>query len=78
MKSEKELFNLAKEYALMEMEFENNFLNEFESDGLKYGMEEIRKVLLEKNYDVDKFLKYKALYKQMSIGEYFEFIKTLE
>lgn len=78
MKSEKELFNLAKEYALMEMEFENGFLNEFESDGLKYGMEEIRKVLLEKNYDVDMFLKYKALYKQMSIAEYSEFIKTLE
>lgn len=78
MKSEKELFNLAKEYALMEMDFENNFLTEFESDGLKYGMEEIRKVLLEKNYDVDMFLKYKALYKQMSIAEYLEFIKTLE
>lgn len=78
MKSEKELFNLAKEYALMEMEFENNFLNEFEYDGLKYGMEEIRKVLLEKNYDVDMFLKYKALYKEMSVGEYLEFIKTLK
>lgn len=78
MKSERELFNLAKEYALMEMEFENNFLNEFESDGLKYGMEEIRKVLLEKNYDVDMFLKYKALYKEMSVGEYLEFIKTLK
>ena len=78
MKSERELFNLAKEYALMEMEFENNFLNEFESDGLKYGMEEIRNVLLEKKYDVDMFLKYKALYKEMSVAEYFEFIKTLK
>ena len=78
MKSEKELFNLAKEYALMEMEFENSFLNEFESDGLKYGMEEIRNVLLEKKYDVDMFLKYKALYKEMTVGEYLEFIKTLD
>ena len=78
MKSERELFNLAKEYALMEMEFENSFLNEFESDGLKYGMEEIRNVLLEKKYDVDMFLKYKALYKEMTVGEYLEFIKTLK
>ena len=35
-------------------------------------------VLLEKKYDVGKFLEYKQLYKEMSVGEYFEFIKTLE
>lgn len=79
MKSEKELFNLAKDYAMLEMDFEEGLrMSEFEMDELKYNMEKIRNVLLTKGYDVDKFLEYKALYKQMSIGEYYEFIKTLE
>lgn len=78
MKSEKELFNLAKDYAMLEMDFENGFASEFELDELKDNMEKIRNVLLEKKYDVDKFLKYKALYKEMSVGEYFEFIKALK
>jgi acyl-CoA-binding protein len=78
MKSKRELFDLAKMYATLEMNFEEGLASEFEMDELKYNMEKIRNVLLEKKYDVDMFLKYKALYKQMSVGEYFEFIKTLE
>lgn len=79
MKSEKELFELAKRYATMEIDFEEGLrLSEFEIVELKYNMEKIRNVLLEKNYDVDKFLKYVRLYNEMSVGEYLEFIKTLE
>lgn len=79
MKSEKELFDLAKMYATLEMDFEEGLrLSEFEIVELKYNMEKIRNVLLEKNYDVDKFLKYVRLYKEMSVGEYLEFIKTLK
>lgn len=79
MKSERELFDLAKMYATMEVDFEEGLrMSEFEIVELKYNMEKIRNVLLEKNYDVDKFLKYVRLYKEMSVGEYLEFIKTLK
>lgn len=79
MKSERELFDLAKMYATLEIDFEEGLrLSEFEIVELKYNMEKIRNVLLEKNYDVDKFLRYVRLYKEMSVGEYLEFIKTLK
>ena len=78
MKSEKELFNLAKMYATLEMDFEHGLVTEFEMDEFKENMNEIRDVLLVKKYDIDKFLKYKQLYKEMSVAEYFEFIKTLD
>lgn len=78
MKSERELFDLAKMYATLEMDFEEGLVSESEMDELKYNMEKIRNVLLKKNYDVDMFLKYKRLYKEMSVGEYYKFIKTLE
>ena len=41
-------------------------------------MEEILSTLLEKRYNADKFVQYKKMYKEMTMGEYFEFIKTLE
>ena len=79
MKSERELFDLAKMYALLEADFEKGFVSgEYIDDEIKYEMEKIRDVLLEKKYDIDKFLGYKQLYKKMSVGEYLEFIKTLE
>ena len=76
MKSEKELFNLAKSYVMLESELDKP-LREYEMDEIKEGMEHIRNTLLEKNYDVNKFNHYRVLYKTMSIGEYFDFIKTL-
>lgn len=76
MKSEKELFNLAKSYVMLESEL-GKPLREYEIEEVKDCMKEIRNVLLKKNYDVDKFNHYRELYKTLSIGEYFEFIKTL-
>lgn len=76
MKSEKELFNLAKSYVMLESELDKP-LREYEIEEVKDGMGHIRNTLLEKNYDVDTFNHYRELYKTMSIGEYFEFIKTL-
>ena len=76
MKSEKELFNLAKSYVMLESELDKP-LREYEIEEVKDCMKEIRNVLLKKSYDVDKFNHYRELYKTMSIGEYFEFIKTL-
>ena len=77
MKSEKELFELAKMYVMLDREFQRP-LPEYEVEEIKESMEGIRNTLLEKQYDVDKFVHYQQLYKEMSIGEYFEFIKTLE
>lgn len=76
MKSEKELFNLAKSYVMLESELDKP-LREYEIEEVKDCMKEIRNTLLEKNYDVNTFNHYRELYKTMSIGEYFEFVKTL-
>lgn len=77
MKSEKELFNLAKSYVMLDREFQRA-LPEYELEEIKENIEEIRNTILEKGYDVDKFVHYQQMYKEMSIGEYFEFIKTLK
>lgn len=77
MKSGRELFNLAKAYVVLDTEFHRT-IPDFDLQEIKDEMEEIRNKILEKNYDIDKFVEYQQLYKEMSMGEYFEFIKTLE
>lgn len=76
MKSDKELFKLARLYVGLNDEFEK--APDYEKDEIKEGLEDIRNTLLIKGYDVDKFIYYQQLYKTMTIGEYFEFVKTLE
>ena len=77
MKSEKELFELAKMYVMLSDEL-NKELSSFEFDEVKDQMEKIRNTLLEKGYDVNKFMNYQDMYREMTIGQYFEFIKTLQ
>lgn len=77
MKSEKELFALAKDMVFIEDRFQDNY-NEMEKEELHIEAAKIRNTLLQKNYDVNTFLHYKDLYKNMTIAEYYEFIKTLE
>ena len=77
MKSEKELFELAKMYVMLSDELDKE-LSSFEFEEVKENMEGIRNTLLKKGYDVNKFMHYQKLYREMSIGEYFEFVKTLE
>lgn len=77
MKSDKELFDLAKQYAHLEDQFET-VATEFEIEEMKESREEILMTLLKKGYDADKFVQYKNMYKEMTIGEYLEFVKTLE
>ena len=77
MKSDKELFDLAKQYVMLDNELQKDKLSEYELDEIKESLAEIRNTLLEKNYDVNKFLHYQQIYKEMSIKEYFEFIKKL-
>ena len=77
MNIEKELIELAKMYVMLSEEL-NKELLEYELEEVKEELEKIRNVILKKNYDIDKFVHYQRLYKEMSIGEYFEFIKTLK
>ena len=76
MKSDKELFKLARLYVGLNDEFQK--APDYEKDEIKEGLEDIRNTLLTKGYDVDKFVYFQQLYKTMTIGEYFEFVKTLE
>ena len=77
MKSELELFKLAKDMAFIESELSDCY-NEMVKEELKEEARRIRKVLLEKNYDVNTFLHYKDLYKTMTVHEYYDFIKILK
>ena len=79
MKSEKELFGLAQMYVTLENEY--NKAAEYDLyalDEIKKGLENIRDTLFQKGYDIDKFIHYQHLYRTMTMGEYCEFIKTLE
>lgn len=77
MNTEKELFNLAKHYVMLSEELKKELL-EFELEEIKEELGKISNTILEKNYDIEKFVYYQQLYKEMSVSEYFDFIKTLE
>ena len=77
MKSDKELFDLAKNYAHLEGRFELAAIEE-DIEDIKEDLEEILSILLSGGYDANKFMRYKNMYKEMTIGEYLEFTKTLK
>ena len=76
MKSDKELFDLAKQYVMLSNEF-NKELPEHEVEEVKEELEKIRDILFQKAYDADKFVEFQNLYREMSIADYYKFIKTL-
>lgn len=79
MKSDKELFGLAQMYVTLENEYEKaTEYNLHELDEIKEGLENVRNTLFQKGYDIDKFIHYQEMYREMTIGEYAKFIKTLE
>lgn len=79
MKNEKELFGLAQMYVTLEDEYKKaTEYDLYALDEIKNGLENIRDTLFQKGYDIDKFIHYQNLYRTMTMGEYFEFIKTLE
>lgn len=77
MRSEKELFGLAKDMAFIEDKLQEG-CNSMVREELTEEAKKIRMILLEKNYDVDTFLYYKDLYKTMTLEEYYEFVKLLD
>ena len=74
MNNDKELFKLARHYVMLIDSFEKATLYD---DEFKEEMEKIRNEVLEKRYDIDKFVEYQKLYREMTVAEYYEFIKTL-
>lgn len=79
MKSDKELFGLAQMYVSLEKEYEKaSEYNLYELGEIKKELGNIRDTLFQKGYDIDKFIHYQELYKNMSVGEYVRFIKNLE
>lgn len=75
MNSDKELFKLAKHYVMLIDSFEKAIVYD---DEFKEEMEKIRNEVLEKRYDIDKFVEFQKMYREMTVAEYYEFIKTLD
>ena len=75
MKGDRDLFNLAKNYVMVFDLYERARLN---NEEFAEEMEKIRNEVLRKGYDVDKFVEYQSLYRELSIKDYYEFIKTLD
>ena len=78
MRSEKELFRLAKDMVFIEDKMQDMRASEWVKGELKEEADKIRRVLLEKHYDVNTFLYYKDLYREMTIAEYYEFMDSLD
>lgn len=74
MKSDKELFKLAREYVMLMDLYRKARVN---NEEFSEEMEKIRNEVLDKGYDIDKFVEYQNLYRELSVVEYYEFIKTL-
>jgi len=77
MRSEKELFKLATDMVFVENKL-NETYDELVQEELNQEAVRIRNTLLRKNYDVNTFLYYKDLYKNMTVAEYYKFIDSLE
>ena len=75
--SEKELFDLAKQYVMLDSELQKDHLPEYELDKIKEGLEKIRNIILNKGYNIDKFVEYQDLYRKMTIAEYYDFVNKL-
>lgn len=75
MNGDKELFGLARNYVMLIDLFEKARVDDEE---FKEHMEKIRNEVLEKGYDVDKFVEYQKIYRKLSVKEYYDFIKTLD
>lgn len=75
MKSDKELFRLARQHTMLIDFFRKNRIDEEE---FKEEIDKIEKTILDDGYDIDKFVEYKKMYKRMTIEECQKFIKELD
>ena len=77
MNNDKELFDLAKQHVMLSDELQKENLLEYELDEIKDSLEEIRNTVLNKGYNIDKFVEFQEIYRKMSIAEYINFINKL-
>lgn len=75
MKGDRELFNLAKNYVMVFDLYERARVN---NEEFAEEMDNIRNEVLKKGYNINKFIEYQNLYRELSVAEYYEFIKTLD
>lgn len=75
MKGDRELFNLAKNYVMLFDLYERARVN---NEEFAEEMDKIRNEVLKKGYSIDKFVEYQSLYRELSIKDYYEFVKTLD
>lgn len=75
MKSDKDLFRLARNYVMLIDLYEKARVN---NEEFAEEMDKIRNEVLKKGYNIDKFVDYQTMYREMTIAEYYEFIKTLD
>lgn len=75
MKGDRDLFNLAKNYVMVFDLYERARIN---NEEFAEEMDKIRNEVLKKGYDIDKFVEYQNLYRELSVKDYYDFIKTLD
>lgn len=75
MSNDRDLFNLAKNYVMALDLYERARVN---NEEFAEEMDNIRNEVLQKGYNIDKFVEYQNLYRELSVTEYYEFIKTLD
>ena len=75
MSNNRDLFNLAKNYVMVCDLYERARVN---NEEFAEEMDKIRNEVLRKGYNIDKFVEYQNLYRELSVAEYYEFIKTLD
>ena len=75
MNSDKDLFKLARHYVMLIDSFEKATLYDEE---FAEEMEKIRNEVLEKRYDINKFVEFQNMYREMTVAEYYEFINKLK
>ena len=75
MSNDRDLFNLAKNYVMALDLYERARVN---NEEFAEEMDNIRNEVLRKGYNIDKFVEYQNLYRELSVAEYYEFIKTLD
>jgi len=75
MGNNRDLFNLAKNYVMV---FDLYARARVNNEEFAEEMDKIRNEVLQKGYNIDKFVEYQDLYRKLSVAEYYEFIKTLD
>lgn len=73
MSNNRDLFNLAKNYVMVMDLYTKARVN---NEEFAEEMDNIRNEVLRKGYNIDKFVEFQNLYRELTVAEYYEFIKN--